>query len=80
MEDVLYTKDQEKKNSSSKQAIADQSRTKGYFMGHVKRDCRIKVVCNGCGKPRHIKSNCCVKLDEAGANINMKVMNQNNQN
>lgn len=27
------------------------------------------MVCNGCGKPRHIKSNCCVKLDEAGANI-----------
>ncbi|KAK9190308.1 hypothetical protein WN943_018912 [Citrus x changshan-huyou] len=59
VEDVLYTKDQGKKNYSSKCGK----------QGHIKRDCRVKVVCNRCGKSGHIKANCRVKLDEAGANV-----------
>lgn len=81
VEDVLYTKNQGKKNYSSKQPSGDQFRTEGQSkgkskgcyrcgkQGHNKQDCWVKVVCNRCGKSGHIKANCRVKLDEAGANV-----------
>ncbi|KAA8549858.1 hypothetical protein F0562_001542 [Nyssa sinensis] len=81
VEDALYTKDKAKSNSFSKHSSADskQSKTKGqsrgnsksYYrcgkLGHLKRDCHVKVVCNRCEKSVHIKQNCRVNL--IGANV-----------
>ncbi|KAF5183418.1 hypothetical protein FRX31_026995 [Thalictrum thalictroides] len=36
---------------------------------HLKRDCRVKVVCFRYIKPGHIKQNCRVKLADEKANI-----------
>ena len=79
VEDVLYIKDQRKKSSSSKHFASNknQEQPKGISrtcykcgkLGHIKRDCRVKVKCDRCGKLGHIKSNCRVRLREAETNV-----------
>ncbi|KAL8045369.1 hypothetical protein ABFX02_08G109000 [Erythranthe guttata] len=81
MEDALYTKDHKKKNVYSKEADYKQPKSEGQFkgnskgcyrcgkLGHMKRDCRVKVACNRCRKAGHIKQNFRVKLAETEANV-----------
>lgn len=82
VEEVLYSRDQGKRNYSAKQIAGgsvlsnDEGQSKGtartYFRcgkhGHFKCDCQVKVICNRCGKSGHIQSNCRVNLSEEDAN------------
>lgn len=81
--DVLYTQDQgnscfpSKHASGSGNQFRPEEETKGRPMycyrcgkeGHLKRECRVKLICTRCGKPGHIKKNCRVKLDAEDANV-----------
>ena len=42
------------------------------MLGHLKHDCRVKMVCNRCGKSYHIKKNYRVNITEAEVNIAYK--------
>lgn len=57
MEDVLYTKEKANKNFFSKfsSSGSKQSKTKGQPRSNLKG-------CYRCGKPRHIKRDCHVKI------------------
>lgn len=54
---------------SSHQVISSELKGSPKENQKVVIRCRVKVVCNRCGKSGHIKANCHVKLDKAGANV-----------
>ncbi|KAK4426940.1 hypothetical protein Salat_1462800, partial [Sesamum alatum] len=82
-EDMLYVKDHSRKNVHSKSLSSnknqfrteDQSKrpSKACYrcgkLGHLKRDCRVKVVYDRCKRSGHIKANCRVKMQEIEANV-----------
>ena len=86
VEDAFFAKDKKVKNahkhlySSSKQKHAkgeqlNTSKPTCYWcgkVGHMKSNCRAKIVCKRCGKPGHIKPNCHVKLVESEVNAAYK--------
>lgn len=49
-------------------------------MGHIKANCRVKIVCERCGKSGHIKPNCRVKLAESDVNIAHEVKEEDELN
>ncbi|KAL0294543.1 UNVERIFIED_CONTAM: Retrovirus-related Pol polyprotein from transposon RE2 [Sesamum radiatum] len=82
-EDVLYVKDHRRKDVNSKFLSSDKNQfrtedqskkpSKSCYrcekLGHLKRDCRLKLVCDRCGKSGHIKANYQVKMQETEANV-----------
>ncbi|GMI96773.1 hypothetical protein HRI_003346600 [Hibiscus trionum] len=82
-EDVLFVKDQRRKIFYSKPFLGDRNQSRSEEqpkrsvkscyrcgkLGHIKQDCRVKVVCDRCGKPGHIKANCRVKMQEEAVNV-----------
>lgn len=83
VEEVLYAKDKGKSKFTAKSSSAGGNFSKGEGhpkksatecyrcgkLGHIKRNCRVKVKCERCGKTNHIQRNCRTDFGKEGANV-----------